>query len=71
MGFGQETNRNATFVNIVGGKFAVKCNEDTPNAVSRKNKKSNFNNIFLCGKNHYFNLTILRFKYLQQKREKF
>jgi hypothetical protein len=39
MGFGQETNRNATFVNIVGGKFAVKCNEDTPNAVSRKNKK--------------------------------
>lgn len=39
MGFGQESNRNATFVNIVGGKFAVKCNEDTPNAVSRKNKK--------------------------------
>lgn len=40
MGFSNSKSERTTFANIVNGKFAIKANQDNPNAVARVNKKN-------------------------------
>lgn len=40
MGFSNSKSERTTFANIVNGKFAIKTNQDNPNAVARVNKKN-------------------------------